>query len=91
MKPTAARLVLLVGLGALFVLLIARSTPRRVGDGGEYFAMAFNLAAGHPPALSAQDIRAAEARLAALGRPFGHIALTMPPFARGGRQDFPHF
>lgn len=85
------RLTLLFLLGALLLSLAAGSFPRRVGDGGEYMAMALNLAKLRPPALLPQDIVEAEQSLARIGG-YGSFSLTKPDL-RGsdGRQDFPHF
>lgn len=78
-------------LGALLAALIARSTPRRVGDGGEYFGMAFNLAALEPPAFSGPDLTRLEQRFAQLGQAFGGaLPETMPP-GIDGRHDAVHF
>lgn len=72
--------------------LAARAPARRVGDGGEYIAMASNLARLSPPALSLADLVRVERRLAQLETSFGEVALRFPDLrSNDGRQDFPHF
>jgi hypothetical protein len=78
--------------GFLLVALAAGSTPRTVGDGGEYLAYALALSRGHAPSLSAdtlaivkQDIPAIEPRLA------GWEIETSAHQDRSGRWEFVHF
>jgi hypothetical protein len=75
-------------LFAVFVLaLVAESTPRFVGDGIEYVAMASNLAEGRPPALSAGELRSIRGRYPDLVG-----TLEWPDLVGAdGRQDFAHF
>lgn len=79
---------------ALILVLVAAaadSTPRRVGDGAEYIAMALALSHGSPPALTDGELRDATAALdAAPGFEF-HGSLAQAPLRSGGRQDFYHF
>lgn len=70
----------------------AASTPRRIGDGGEYFVMALQLASGKPPALSPADLTQYKALLSRLGGGFESSLLDYPDLtAADGRQDFLHF
>jgi hypothetical protein len=78
-----------VPIVALFVAGIADSTPRRIGDGGEYVAMALNMSRGAPPALSATELAAISERLAATPG-FDDTSIQEPLVGRDGRQDFYH-
>jgi len=84
-----ARLRFVVLLAVLFAALALDSRPRIVGDGQEYVAMAWNLAHGRPPGLSAPERASLERALSlhegAVGE--GREALVGPD----GRQDFLHF
>jgi hypothetical protein len=83
---------LMTGLLASFYLsLVANSSPRRIGDGHEYLAMARQVSACRPPALSEDDLRRVSYELATLGSQW--TADLANPHLRGddGRQDFPHF
>ena len=81
---------------ALFVLccvvLAISSSPRRVGDGVEYWAMGEQLAAFRPPSASADDLMRLEGEARRIGRGFDESPLRFPHLvAADGRQDFPHF
>jgi len=80
-------------LGCVAVLVTAPldSTPRQVGDGNEYMAMAINLSHGRPPALSADDRIAIDGELAALGSTFAVPPEDATLIGVDGRQDFVHF
>ncbi len=84
-----ARLRFLALLAAFFIALTLDSSPRLVGDGQEYVAMAWNLAHGRPPALDAAERatleRALSLRAGELGE--GRDVLV----GADGRQDFYHF
>ncbi len=77
---------------ALLFALVIMATPIRVGDGGEYLAMAMNLSRLEPPSLSLADLARVDHRLDTLGPSFRTRAVRFPAL-RGsdGRQDFPHF
>jgi hypothetical protein len=80
-------------VGATLAVLVAGaidSSPRRVGDGAEYVAMAANLAAGRPPGLSADDRTAIRGRLSALDG-FADVTLDSSLVGGDGRTDFMHF
>ena len=81
--------IVLLGIGAT---LIAASTPRRVGDGGEYLAMAIGIGHFGAPSLSPQQLEWTEKAIDALGPAFADPRLKQPTL-RGadGRQDFFHF
>jgi hypothetical protein len=82
--------IVMVSLAAVLVTAAADSTPRRVGDGAEYLAMAINVAHGHPPALSADERHEMVARFSATPG-FEVASLDQPLVGADGRQDFPHF
>jgi hypothetical protein len=78
-------------LGALLALLLSltlQSTPRQVGDAGEYVVMARKLGHLARPSLTAEDL--AVARQLFPGDPGERLDM---PQLRGpdGRQDLPHF
>jgi hypothetical protein len=84
------RALVMASLLAVLVTAVADSTPRRVGDGAEYVAMALNLSRARPPALSIDEKRALGARLVATPG-FEDSPLDQPLVGGDGRQDFPHF
>jgi hypothetical protein len=73
--------------------LVAGSTPRIVGDGGEYLAQALNFAALNPPSLGRQTIPAIHQRIAEIapGLVDWDIAATGIPGGSDRRRDFVHF
>lgn len=74
------------------MLAATASTPRRVGDGGEYVVMARQLAAGRAPSVTAAELGEARAALAELGGGFETSLLEYPALVgRDGRQEFLHF
>lgn len=82
------RTALVAAVLALLLTLVARSTPRHVGDSAEYVAMSLNLARFSRPSLTSADLVEArsyfpEAAGARLTRP----ELRAPD----GRQDLPNF
>jgi hypothetical protein len=86
----------LPGLAALLLLgcfgLVALSTPRRVGDGVEYWAMADQLGSFRLPSATRADILRLERDARRLGHGFDASPLRFPHLvAADGRQDFPHF
>jgi len=78
-------------VGALGLAVTADSPLRVVGDGHEYVAMAVNLAAGRPPALSDAERGRVESEMGwtpgVLSALPGRAALV----GDDGRQDFYHF
>lgn len=82
--------VLIGSLAAVLITAAADSTPRRVGDGAEYLAMAMNLSRLHPPALSADERRDLVKRFETIPG-FAVATLDQPLVGADGRQDFPHF
>jgi hypothetical protein len=77
---------------ASYGVLVAGSTPRRVGDGVEYWAMADQLRRGRPPSASAGDLARLRSEAVSMGRGFDQPPLTFPLLVGvDGRQDFPHF
>ncbi len=81
----------LAALGLLLLALVAASSPRRVGDGHEYMAMAMNMAALRAPAIGAAEVGGVEADLARWN--FTGLPLNRHAELRdaAGRQDFFHF
>jgi hypothetical protein len=80
----------------VFVLFCAAlaltSTPRRVGDGVEYWAMAEQLAAFRPPSAAAGDLTRLEGEAQRIGQGFDVSPVRFPHLVGAdGRQDFPHF
>ena len=70
---------------------MAESSPRWVGDGHEYIAMARQLSAFRPPSVSQRDIDTVAGEMAALPG-YGPTDLREPTLvAADGRQDFRHF
>ena len=91
LRDRRAALTAVLYLAALLVTAVW-SPPRRVGDGGEYFVMARQLASARPPSLSADDLREVKTDLAALGAGFESALLDYPDLiASDGRQEFLHF
>ncbi len=69
-----------------------QANPVRVGDGHEHVAVALNLARGHAPSFTPDQIPSLEAELRALGPSFSTASLSYPDLVgRDGRQDVPHF
>ena len=86
----ARRWALLAASVLLLASLAAGSAPRRVGDGYEYLAMAWNMAHARPPALTVDED--AEFRRQAGGR--GWVSADYPGselIGSGPRRDFLHF
>jgi hypothetical protein len=74
-----------------YIALVAESSPRRVGDGHEYIAMARQLSALRPASVSRRDIDTVAGEMAALPG-YGPTDLREPTLvAADGRQDFHHF
>jgi hypothetical protein len=88
LRPAAIALVYL----ATLLAAVWMSTPRRVGDGGEYFVMATQLAALQPPSLTRDELDVAAQRLKQVGSGF-EAALIQYPNLVGpdGRQEFLHY
>jgi hypothetical protein len=89
-QPTAGSGAALVALAAVLVGAVADSHPQRVGDGAEYVAMALNLGALRPPALSPADIDAAHAVFDASSG-FERARLPPGPIGADQRRDTFHF
>jgi len=90
-RPLVARPRVALSLAAVLLAGIADSSPRRVGDGAEYVAMAVNLSRGRLPSLSPDNIVETSARLEATpGFNDMGIPLNVPAGA-DGRSDTYHF
>ncbi len=77
---------------ALLIGLAATSSPRRIGDGGEYLAMALSYSRLRGPSIPLGEIRAIERRFPALGPTYQDVPLEDPQLrGRDGRQDYTHF
>jgi hypothetical protein len=86
--PRRVRTVLVGVILALLLTLVARSTPRHVGDSAEYVAMALNLSQFSRPSLTSVDLGEARSRFPGAA---GEL-LTRPILrASDGRQDLVHF
>ena len=84
-----SRLRFLGLLAALIVGLTLESSPRVVGDGAEFVAMAWNLSMGRLPALTGEELRQAEELLPRRADGYG---LSRPELrSADGRQEFYHF
>jgi hypothetical protein len=88
LTPTAIALLYFVTLlGAVWP-----STPRRVGDGGEYFVMATRLAAMQPPSLTREELKATREELKRVGSGFEAALIEYPNLVGpDGRQEFLHY
>lgn len=76
---------------SFYVALAAESSPRRVGDGFEYIAMARQLSALAPPSLSREELDALEREMSALPG-YEPVAIRESPLvAFDGRREFVHF
>lgn len=77
-----------LGIGALALLLVAPSTPRWVGDGHEYYAMALALLEFGSVAPTEQQLAFLESRLSQVDAPLPRDALHE---GADGRLHFRHF
>ncbi len=82
----------LVIAAAMALCLVAGSRPRAVGDGGEYIAMALNLASWHRPAVATADLFWIQEAVAGIdasldGWDIRDSTISGPD----GRRDFIHF
>lgn len=68
-----ARLILLLGFLSLLIVLTSTSTPRRVGDGAEYMAMAASLSQFQPPSFSADSIAYLREKFPSLEDEFSYV------------------
>ena len=76
---------------ALALALIAGSSPRVVGDGGEYLAQALNFASLRGPALDPDHIPTLQAQVAAADPRLARWHIPTTTVASGdGRRDFDH-
>jgi hypothetical protein len=74
------------------LLLAVSSTPRRVGDGVEYWAMAEQMRTGRPPSATRGELARLEREAQGIGRGFDQSPVRFPGLVSAdGRQDFPHF
>src|SRR5215210_3328054 len=82
----------LIAYAGLLLFLVIGSSARRVGDGGEYLAMAENLRYLRPPALSRADLSATERFFRHIDTGYDRARLREPRLrGRDGRQDMFHF
>jgi hypothetical protein len=73
-------------------IAVSFSTPRRVGDGGEYLVMAQRLAALQAPVVTAKELDEFKTALRTLGNGFESSLLDYPSMVDAdGRQAFLHF
>jgi hypothetical protein len=77
---------------SLAVCLIAGSTPRLVGDGGEYLAQAIQFASFRGPSLQPADIPSIQARIGSFEPMLAEWQISDATIAGAdGRRDFLHF
>lgn len=92
--PGRRVLLAIVLFAAVCVALIAGAPQRRVGDGGEYMAMAWNLSHFRHPALTLDDAALLDQHYASLEpdmRDYRGSTLLLPALESGGRYDMLHF
>jgi hypothetical protein len=87
------RRALLAAYAALLVFLVFGSSPRRVGDGAEYLAMAHNLQHLRPPSLTKAERRETRSLFKAVGSGYEDVRLSRDArlLGKDGRQDLTHF
>ncbi len=84
--------VIAAAYALLLAAAIAWSSPRRVGDGGEYLVMAHQLAALRPPVVTPTELDEYRTSLRSLGRGFESSLIDYPAMVgTDGRQGFLHF
>lgn len=77
---------------ALCLCVVAGSTPRIVGDGGEYLTQALNFASGEGPAIAEADVPALEARVVEVSPALAEWSIASSAVRdHRGRYDFLHF
>ena len=77
---------------ALFLLaLVAGSSPRATGDGGEYLAMALDIGASGSPSLTAADVDRIRERLSSVDGLSQWDVVSSAHVSRYGTSDFVHF
>lgn len=92
--PDRTTLAAMAAFAVLCLVLVAGSEPRRIGDGGEYTAMAWQLANLRPPALSLDDIALLDQHYAELGDRMTGFEGSVPTYQgllSDGRFDQLHF
>lgn len=65
--PDRNSLLLIGAFGVLCIALVLTGSTQRVGDGGEYVAMSYQLSNLRPPAMSLWDLADIDRHYAALG------------------------
>jgi hypothetical protein len=86
------RAALAVATAILVAILLATSTPRIVGDGAEYVAMAINFADLDGPSMAPGDLEARQRAVAAIDGRFANWDIRGSTVAgRDRRRDFAHF
>ncbi|MDP2290582.1 MAG: hypothetical protein Q8M22_05295 [Actinomycetota bacterium] len=92
--PDRTTLAAMAAFAVLCLVLVAGSEPRRIGDGGEYTAMAWQFANLRPPALSLDDIALLDQHYADLGDRMSGFEGSAPTYQNllsDGRYDQLHF
>jgi hypothetical protein len=81
------------GLFAIYCVALAlSSTPRRVGDGVEYWAMAEQMRTGRLPSATRGELIGLEREARRIGRGYDQSPVRFEGLVGAdGRQDFPHF
>jgi len=88
-RGAVGRLPLVLILAVFTVGLVSDSTPRRVGDAGEYMVMAMSLGRLSGPAVAASDID--RFSYAAWANDYWFTMASPGPRGQDTRQDFTHF
>ena len=88
MRPAAVAAAYALSLA----VAVSFSTPRRVGDGGEYLVMALQLAALEAPVVTSHELDEFRTSLQQLGNGFESSLIDYPRLVGpDGRQAFLHF
>ncbi len=93
-RPRLGRVATFASIALVLAALAATSSPRRIGDGPEYLAMALQLSALHRPSLSEAEVANVLAYYRALGGNFGIFVESFQSSELVGadrRRDFAHF
>lgn len=91
-RVESERILAWLGILVILICLVLAANPRRIGDGGEYMAMAINIAELRGPGLSPSDLASVSAEIDRLGGGYENLPLSQPSLVTAdGRQEYPHF
>ena len=92
MNADAPRIRQMLVAGAIAVAIVAGSTPRIVGDGGEYLVQALNFAAGDGPSIGRQSQLRIQPQIPVIAPELGPWDLTTGTAVGSDlRRDYLHF